>query len=308
MIADLALQSPALTPDDIVSEVRSLPSAPKVLPRLKELLTDGNSAMHEIVTLIRLDPGIAARVLQVANSAYFSKGVRCFTVDEAVNRVGFREVYELVSLAVASQVLVRPLDVYGIEADELWKLSVAGALAAELLAQRTRQDRDVAYTIGLLHCVGMVAINEWALRAGRRLTLKPTGFPREAVESERAIFGFTQAETGAALLRHWDFPTSMSEPVRWQYAPRASASQAKMACLLAAAKWLRSAVCSPKGEKAPPLPDAAHLVPLGLGATTLQAMVPEVSARMSAVSSLLDDGKTEGFDARRFPFPAQDWA
>jgi len=307
MISDLSLQGTALSPDEIVREVRNLPSAPKVLPRLKELLSDGNSAMHEIVALIRLDPGIAARVLQVANSAYFSKGVRCFTVDEAVNRVGYGAVYELVSLAVSSQVLVRSLDVYGIEADDLWKLSVAGAIAAELLALRTQQDRDVAYTIGLLHCVGMVAIDEWALRSGCKLTLKHTGFPREAVESERAFFGFTQAEAGAALLRHWDFPASMTEPVRWQYTPRASASQAKMASLLSAAKWLRSAVCSPKGEKAPPPPDSGHLQPLGLGAATLQSMVPEVIGRMNAVSTLLEDTKA-GFDLRSYAFPAKEWA
>jgi len=307
MISDLSLQGAALSPDDIVREVRNLPAAPKVLPRLKELLGDGNSAMHEIVALIRLDPGITARVLQVANSAYFSKGVRCFTVDEAVNRVGYGAVYELVSLAVSSQVLVRSLDVYGIEADELWKLSVAGAIAAELLALRTQQDRDVAYTIGLLHCVGMVAIDEWALRGARKLTLKHTGFPREAVESERAFFGFTQAEAGAALLRHWEFPASMTEPVRWQYAPRASASQTKMACLLSAAKWLRSAVCTPKGEKAPPAPESAHLQPLGLGAATLQSMVPEVIGRMNAVSTLLEDTKA-GFDLRSYAFPAKEWA
>ena len=77
MIADSTMPSlSAFTPEDIVREVRHLPSAPKVLPRLKQLLTDGNSAMHEIVALIRLDPGIAARVLQVGNSAFFSKGVR----------------------------------------------------------------------------------------------------------------------------------------------------------------------------------------------------------------------------------------
>lgn len=306
MIADFAMQNAPLTPDDIVREVRHLPSAPKVLPRLKELLVDGNSAMHEIVALIRLDPGIAARVLQVANSAYYAKGVRCYTVDEAVHRVGYTEVYDLVGYAVASQVLVRPLEVYGIEADELWKLSVVGAIAAELLAIRTRQDRDVAYTIGLLHCVGMVAIDEWALRFAPSLRLKHTGFPREAVESERAAFGFNQAETGGALLRHWDFPASMSEPVRWQYTPRASAGQAKMASLLVAAKWLRSAVCVKADEKAPSLPDAAHLQPLGVGPLALQSMVKEVSARITAVSSLLDDS-APGFDLRRFPFPAHDW-
>src|SRR4051812_6961553 len=207
MIADLVhAPGTTLTPDDIVREVKNLPSAPKVLPRLKQLLSDGNSAMHEIVSLVRLDPGIAARVLQTANSAYFSKGVRCLTVDEAVHRVGYDQVYELVSYAVASQVLVRPLEVYGVEADELWRMSVACALAAEELAMRLGQDRNVAYTIGLLHCVGMAAIDEWALRHARSLTLTSVGYPREATTSERAQFGFTQADAGGALLADWEFP------------------------------------------------------------------------------------------------------
>src|ERR1044071_2951922 len=98
MIADLSTSAGiTLTPDDIVREVKNLPSAPRVLPRLKQLLRDGNSSTAEIVGLIRLDPGIAARVLQMGNSAYFSKGARCVTVDEAVYRVGYDEVYELVS-------------------------------------------------------------------------------------------------------------------------------------------------------------------------------------------------------------------
>jgi len=306
MVAELS--SPPhrlLAPEDLVREVKNLPSAPKVLPRLKQLLSDGNSAMHEIVAFIRLDPGIVARVLQVANSAYYSKGVRCLTVEEAVNRVGYDQVYELVSYAVASQVLVRPLDAYGLEADELWKMSVACALAAEALADRTGQDRNVAYTTGLLHCVGMVVIDEWALRNARGLVLKNAGYPREAVESERATFGFTQAETGGALLTAWGFPVSISEPVRWQYAPRASAGQARMACLLLAAKWLRSAVCAPSVAARPPLPDASQLLPLGLGAAGLQRMAADVARQLAVVSSLLDAENAEL--PERSQFPAWTW-
>jgi len=306
MIAELPpLSGNKLTPEDIVREVKHLPSAPKVLPRLKELLSDGNSAMHDIVAFIRLDPGIAARVLQMANSAYFSKGVRCLAVDEAVNRVGYDQVYELVSVAVASQVLVRPLDVYGVEADELWKMSVACALAAEALADRTGQDRSVAYTIGLLHCVGMVAIDEWALRNSRPLALKHAGFPREAVESERAVLGFTQAETGEALLKHWEFPNNISAPVRWQYAPRAAAGEVRMACLLHAAKWLRSAVCASGTAARPPLPDASQLQPLSLSPAALSAMSFEVAARLAEVSSLLEVKDSATPDRSRFP--AQSW-
>ncbi|MES2697555.1 MAG: HDOD domain-containing protein [Verrucomicrobiota bacterium] len=294
-----------LTPDDIVREVKHLPSAPKVLPRLKIMLRDGNSAMHEIVALVRLDPGIAARVLQVANSAYFSKGVRCTTVDEAVIRVGYEQIYELVSYAVASQVLVRPLEIYGIEADELWKMSVTCALAAELLAERTQQDRNVAYTIGLLHCVGMVALDEWSLRGERKLSFCQGRFPREAVESERAALGFTQAETGAALLKHWEFPSTMSEPVRWQYTPRSSASHLKMASLLFSAKWVRSAVCSPTIAGRPPMPESTYLQPLGLTPTILNGVAGDVVRKLAAVSSLLDVDADDVVGRHRFP--GQSW-
>jgi HD-like signal output (HDOD) protein len=211
----------------------------------------------------------------------------------------------LASYAVASQVLVRPLDVYGIEADELWKFSVTCALAAEVLAERTNMDRNVAYTIGLLHCVGMVAIDEWALRSGQRLFFHSTGFPREAVGSERATLGFTQAETGAALLTHWDFPPTMSEPVRWQYTPRASASCSTMACLLHAAKWVRSAVCSPTIAARPPHPDAAQLRLLGLTAAALNTVAGEVTRRLAVVSSLLESATSAAADRHRFP--AQSW-
>ncbi len=278
----------ALTPEQVVRELRHLPSAPKILPRLKRLLSDGNSSMTEIVELIRLDPGISARVLQTANSAYYSNGARCSNVDDAVNRVGYNQVYELVAYAVASQVLVRPLEAYAIEADHMWLSSVACGLAAEMLAGLTGEDRDVAYTIGLLHGVGMLAIDEWVLRNQPGLRLASHGFPREACEAERNTLGFTQAEAGAALLRHWDFPAAMSEPVRWQYFPRTTAGHQRMACLLHAAKWVRSTVCHPNSPAPLPLPDTWLLQPLRLGAPQLEHCAAEVQTQLYAISSLLD--------------------
>src|ERR1035437_2403632 len=134
-----------LTPDEVVRQLRHLPSAPQVLPKLKKLLGDGNSSLFDVVALIRLDQGIAARVLQIGNSAYYSHGVRCYTVDDAVYRVGYDQVYELVQNAVSSQVLIRPLTVYGLAADELWRRSVTCALAAEVLAKQIHLEHDIAY-------------------------------------------------------------------------------------------------------------------------------------------------------------------
>ena len=76
-----------ITPEELVSEVNHLPSAPKVLPRLKRLLRDGNSSPEDIVRLVRLDPGIAARVLQLGNSVYFNAGFSTVTVEDAAERL-----------------------------------------------------------------------------------------------------------------------------------------------------------------------------------------------------------------------------
>lgn len=275
-----------LTLDEVVRDLEHLPSAPRVLPRLKQLLTDGNTATSEVVELVRLDPGIAARVLQFGNSAYFSHGLRCYTVEEAVSRVGYGQIYDLVSTAVASQVLVRPLATYGMEADDLWQNSIACALAAEALADQMNLDRNVAYTIGLLHSIGMVAIDDWAARRQPGLRLLSKGLPLESCEAERMTLGFHQAEAGATLLRLWAFPQVMSEPVRWQYLPSGTAAHFQLAALLHAAKWIRTVVLHPTGR--PPAPNQVLLAKLGLTLKHLEHHTENVAARLRLINQQLE--------------------
>jgi HD-like signal output (HDOD) protein len=310
VIANLPVPiSSVFTPEAVLRELKHLPSAPRVLPRLKLLLKDGNSAMHDIVALVRLDPGIAARVLQMANSAYFCQALRCDTVDEAVHRVGYDQIYELVSYAVASQVLIRPLEAYAIEADDLWRRSVTCALAAEAIAQRTGDDAANAYTVGLLHALGMVAIDEWVLHTGRRTKFLMAGHPRDAIESERAQLGFTNAEVGATLLHHWDFPATMVQPVRWQYAPRSSAGHTRMACLLFVAKWVRAAVDVGTDDQLLPVPGMAALEPLGMDPRALDDIVEDVRVRLERVGSVLAAASDSNADVvvDRGAFPGQKW-
>jgi HD-like signal output (HDOD) protein len=268
-----------------------------VLPRLKQLLRDGNSSMHEVVEMVRLDPGIAARVLQFGNSMYFSRGLRCYTVEEAVNRVGYEQIYELVATAVASQVLVRPLETYAMDADMLWHDSIACALAAEALAERIQADRSVAYTIGLLHSIGKVAIDDWASRNQPGLRFASKGLPLECVESERTALGYHQAEAGAALLRLWEFPPVMTEPVRWQYLPNGTAVHFQLTALLHIAKWIRTAALNPG---APRPPSVAHLFGrLGLMPIHVSNLVETVTVKLRSIRVRLD--VAEPHTSLRFP-------
>ena len=97
----------------------------------------------------------------------------------------------------------------------------------------------------------------------------------------------------------------MSEPVRFQYTPRATATHTTMASLLHAAKWLRSAVCAASVIDRPPLPEPVQLQPLGLSGAALAGLVPQVQGRLAEVSSLLEVGDVAAVDRERFP--AQAW-
>lgn len=279
-------ETAAYRASDIVRALRQLPSAPKVLPRLQQLLNDGNSSIYDIVGLVRLDPGIAARVLQIANSVYFNKGARIISVEDAVVRVGYDQIYELVSHAVASEMFDRPLVVYGMDSDEVWQRAVSCALAAETLAGLVGEDRNAAYTSGLLHGIGMIAIDQWAMQNQPVLLFFHRGMPREFIESERALIGLTQAEVGAQLLEDWGFPYSVIGPVRWQYTPHSSVSHLRAAALLHAAKWVRSIVCGERSDA--PAPDRFTLQPLRLQPQQLERISAEIRLRMVAVRHLLE--------------------
>jgi HD-like signal output (HDOD) protein len=270
--------------------VDHLPSAPKIVPRLWYLLNLGEQqpSLYEIGRLIRLDPGLTARVLRMGNHLSVEKGEPCFTVEDAINHIGFRDTYALVSEVSVSQVFVNPLNTYNVDAEEMWRLSLSCGLAAELLAERTGEDASVAYTIGLLHGIGMTGIDHWVQREAPQVVFFSTESTREFIDCERGLLGFTQADVGAAMLKQWDFPLTMIEPLRWQYSPRGSAGYTRMACLLQAAKWLRTVVCADDADCPPPVPTDDILKPIRVSADELVRLVVDLRYRLGAARNVVE--------------------
>jgi HD-like signal output (HDOD) protein len=197
--------------------------------RLRELLSDANSELDEIIKLIRLDPALTFHVVRLSNSVIF--GVREPTpgLDMAVSRVGFGEIFRLVGLAATRQVCQRDLLTYRLAASRVWENAVATAAAAELLAERAESDAGLAYSAGLLRMIGRVVIDG-----------ATTGqvYPGEAEwpvlsEWEKRTFGITSGEVTTELLEHWRFPAELVEAVRSHAEPLADPNRSNRgACLL----------------------------------------------------------------------------
>jgi hypothetical protein len=155
-----------------------LPPVPKVIMRLQPMLVDYNTDLREMAAVIRLERALAARILQVSNSAYMGLGSRARSIEEAITRLGFREVRRLVTIVIGMQMMEKPLPAYGLDAKELWRQAVACAIAAEQIAGYIDEDPAAAYALGLLHSVGMVVVNAWAVMVSPKERLVTTGLSR----------------------------------------------------------------------------------------------------------------------------------
>jgi len=281
-----AIPAVRTTPSRVVGSLRQLSPAPMVLPRLQRLLTNPNSGLFEIVELVRLDPALTARVIQVSNSAWFGRGASCQTIEEAVNRVGFQQIYRLVATAAASAVLEKSLVTYGVDDKAVWRSAVACAFAAEMLAAHVREVVAEAYTIGLLHAVGRVAMDNYLRGRMPPVELADAGFPDDHSIAERAQVGFSQAEVGACMLTNWDFGPVAVEAVRSQYAPlTAILPYDRMAAVLYGARLLRTVVCQ-GSEEQPVRADAAVLETLHMTETQLLGFLPDLRAQLTKVRQI----------------------
>ena len=277
-----------LSPGDIIKDLHDLPSAPAVLPRLLRILNDYTASMEDVMTLIKLEPGVAARVLQMGNIAYYSsRGGRCSSLDDAVSRIGSLKIYEIVAFAVSAQLLMRKLGCYEMEAEDLWRRSVVCAISASLLAADCDIDPNTAYTIGLFHSVGMVAIDSWLKREEMTQTVESKGLPDETIEDEKRVIGFTNATTAAALLKSWSFQSSVCEAVRWQYSPLSAGVNRRPACLLHVAKWLQAASLNTVPAKFPAMPSEEIRKVIGMGEYDFEALYVAVREEFERVSLVL---------------------
>ena len=272
--------------EDLIVGLRQLPPTARVLARLQHLLADPNSGLDDIAALLRLDAPLVTRIIQISNSVLLRRGEPCRTIEESVNRVGFREIYRLVAMVASKAMVSGPLSSYGMTGDVSWRLSVGCALGAEKIAERLNEDNAVAYTVGLLHAIGRMPINQFLLNTDGKRVLTNEGFPYEHSAAELALLGYTQAEVGAQMLKKWGFASTVVEAVRSQYEPLlASEPHDRMASILHLARLL-FAMAFGAGE-APKMPGEDEIfAELRMDRDMLGALVPDLRAGMDRANKI----------------------
>lgn len=214
--------------DDYLNKVKSLPPAPKILPELLSLLRKDDIDADRVVKLIAFDPGITAAVLRLCNSAYFSGASPASDLQEAVTRLGFRQVYQLVAAVSGSKMLGPSQKGYGIDAGELWEHSVVSAVAAQLIAKSCDDDESLAFTATLLHDIGKIVLAEALEHIYADLVENSKNEQTPLIETEKRLLGVQHAEIGGRLLARWNFPENIASAVTFHHQPSSATNHERL--------------------------------------------------------------------------------
>jgi putative nucleotidyltransferase with HDIG domain len=215
--------------DDFINSIRSLPPAPRIVPELMKLLKQADIDSGKVVKLISFDPALRANVLRMCNSAYFGAATPTSDLQEAVTRLGFQQVYQLVAASMGARMLGAPYAGYGFIEGELWKHSVGVAVTAQSIARKLSDNDQLVFTAALLHDIGKIVL-AYALESAYSSLVRETEINQHSLlEAERKILGVQHAEVGARLLERWNFPPNVVSAVWFHHAPKGAGKHQRLA-------------------------------------------------------------------------------
>lgn len=237
--------------NELISSLRNLPPAPRVMPKLLAFLNDPEASTTDIIDLIELDASLTAKIIGTSNSAFYGFEGGITDLGDAVNRLGFREIYRIVTHIFTRSFVGQSMESYQIDSEERWFNSVATGLVMEVSSNWLKLgDPATSYTIGLLHDIGKIAINQVFYSNYQPVLDRVESEKIELRIAEKMVFGFDHAEAGAALLGSWDFPLEIIEPIEFQYEPAKANNYSTYASLLHLSRWIAASIGGAPGKHA----------------------------------------------------------
>jgi putative nucleotidyltransferase with HDIG domain len=189
----------------------ALPSLPRLYAELTEVLSSGAAGATDAARVIERDMAMTAKVLQLANSAYFGRRSSVSKLSTAVAYLGMESLRALVLQAEAFQDLHVDLSIPGFEVEALQQHCTRVARLAAALAQSGA--RDEAFAAGLLHDVGLLVLASQSPDELTEMIAAAREQHRHISQIERERYGVTHAEIGAHLLALWGLPHTVTEAV-----------------------------------------------------------------------------------------------
>lgn len=210
-----------LSAQALVEDVSTLVSLPEVVLQVNAMVNDEHAGAAEIGRVISQDPGLAGRLLKIANSPFYGGMRQIDSIQRAVTVLGTKQIRDIAISSTAAKAFEGiPNDIISVA--DFWHHSLYCALLARALAEHSkRANAETLFTAGLLHDIGhLIMLNRIPQQELAAIMLTVQGeASRDLIEAERESLGFDHTEVGAALARQWHLPDVIVECIAYHHDP-----------------------------------------------------------------------------------------
>lgn len=193
--------------------LRRLPAFSPIAVRLLCVLAEKDVSFKAAARLIALDPVLAGEVLRLANSGLYGRRQQVCSILHAIAMLGIGKLSQIAATAALWRGLPNRSAPF---VREWWRHSIAAAFVARECGQGL--DMDFAYTAGLLHGVGQLALFVDAPQDYPNLVERVYSGELNLLDVERGAFGVDHASLGRLLLESWGLPGKLCEAVSKHHA------------------------------------------------------------------------------------------
>ena len=261
--------------------VQGLKTFPAVAQKVMAILGDPGFKIMDVARAVRDDPALGAKVMRVANSAFYSRGKEVTSFDQAIVRLGRNSVREVIA-AVATMELFE--DSRGIGRRFRDHCAATASISQALVRRLAPALGEGAFLVGLLHDIGKLLL----ISAGERLyETAPDEYlakPDRAHLLELDALGFDHAVLAGQVLWRWQIPDPVPQVVAWHHQPALAYRDPAvdvLTAILRIADHLEPALAGDEEELAEFVdlfaegPDCRFA---GVSAAELRAALPELAA------------------------------
>jgi len=231
------------------SDMKVIPTLNGIMEKVLQVLGNNNSSFNDLSQVVQYDQAICSKIISIANSAYYSRGIEVFELQRAMLTIGFEEVRGIVTCLMFVENILKKLKLKEQDLFALWKHSIQVAFGAKILSERLLvEDPPKVYTISLLHDIGKIVFYLSSNEYGEIIKAARVN-GKDLAALERETFGVDHQELGSIIAIKWKFPNDFAQVIRHHHESNGNNGQSSLFRLVSAANMFAHSALDPQSPE-----------------------------------------------------------
>jgi len=231
------------------SDMKVIPTLNGIVEKVLQVIENNNSSFNDLSRIVQYDQAICSKIISIANSAYYSRGVEVYELQRAMLTIGFEEVRGIVTCLMFVENVLKKLKLKEQDLFALWKHSIQVAFGAKILSERMLiEESPKVYTISLLHDIGKIVFYLSSDQYGDLIN-EAIKNKKDIAETERETFGIDHQELGYIIAIKWKFPDDFAQIIRHHHKERNGGAENSLMRLVSASNNFTHAALDPRSPE-----------------------------------------------------------